>query len=638
MKINILSISMSNFKGYKDQVLTLDGATEIVGENGVGKTTVMTAHFWLWCDRDSELHSNPDIWPIGVEETTPRVEEHINIDGKDIVVAKSQKRSVGKPNADGISKISLTNSYEINSVPKSERDFKAYFEELGLDFSLILPLSHPDSFTSQKAMDMRKVLFGMVSDLSDKDVANIIGDIPETAALLDNYTLDEVKAMQNATLRKINEDYGKNGEILNAKIEGLESAKQPVEIKGLAEEKTAIEKRIADINAKAKKSGEATANALRIISNDITALRTKYSDIIRSSRESFEAEKRTINFDLLKAKADVGNTDRAMKEAGRRAESAQNALNDYAERMQKLREEWNAAAKKEMEEGATICPTCGQVLPREMQEDAIKRFEQNKRNELQRLKDRATAMHEDIGRYEAELDRETKNFEKFSKQVADGNKAIEKLNRKLNALVEPSEPEECKAILKEIESKEAEMKSLNTTGISDQLNAEKEELNHRLMEIAAALSQNSSNIAISEKIAALRASQVEYEQARADAEKILDQLDQISRKKNELLEESINSHFKMVKFRLFTYLKNGNYAEDCTPMIDGKSINNHSNGALRMLAKLDIIDGLQRFYNLYLPVFADDFALVTNNTAARISMECQLIRLQAVHGVPLMVR
>ena len=40
-------------------------------------------------------------------------------------------------------------------------------------------------------------------------------------------------------------------------------------------------------------------------------------------------------------------------------------------------------------------------------------------------------MHEDIGRCEEELDRETKNFEKFSKQVADGNKAIEKLNRKL---------------------------------------------------------------------------------------------------------------------------------------------------------------------------------------------------------------
>ena len=638
MKFKVVSIKLSNFKGYKDQVLTLNDATEIIGENGAGKTTVMTAHFWLWCDRDAELHSNPDIWPIGVEETTPRVEECINIDGKEIVVAKSQKRTVGKPNADGVSRISLTNSYEINSVPKSERDFRAYFEDLGLDFSLILPLSHPDSFTSQKALDMRKVLFGMVSDLSDKDVANIIGDIPETAALLDNYSIEEVKAMQSATLRRINEDYGKNGEILNAKIEGLESAKQPVEIKGLAEEKSSIEKRIADINAEMKKSGEATANALRIISNDITALRTKYSDILRTSREKYESEKRTIKFDILKAESEAKNVESGIRNAEYRLSNAQEMLNDYAVRMQKLRDEWNAAAKKEMDEDATICPNCGQPLPESMKEDAVKRFEQNKRNELQRLKDRADAIHEDIGHYEEVLKNESNNIEDGQKKISECKKQIAALNKKLSKLVEPSEPEECKAILKEIESKETEMKSLNTTGISDQFNAEKEELNRRLIEIAAALSQNSSNTAINEKIAALRASQVEYEQARADAEKILDQLDQISRKKNELLEESINSHFKMVKFRLFTYLKNGNYAEDCTPMIDGKSIISHSNGALRTLAKLDIIDGLQRFYGQYFPVFADDFALVTNNTAARISMECQLIRLQAVHGVPLMVK
>ena len=56
------------------------------------------------------------------------------------------------------------------------------------------------------------------------------------------------------------------------------------------------------------------------------------------------------------------------------------------------------------------------------------------------------------------------------------------------------------------------------------------------------------------------------------------------------------------------------------------------------LAKLDIIDGLQRFYQQYFPVFADDFALVTDNTASRISMGCQLIKLQAAHGVPLTVK
>lgn len=52
-----------------------------------------------------------------------------------------------------------------------------------------------------------------------------------------------------------------------------------------------------------------------------------------------------------------------------------------------------------------------------------------------------------------------------------------------------------------------------------------------------------------------------------------------------------------------------------------------------MFAKLDIADGLQRFYGQYYPVFADDFSLVTDNTECRIEMDCQLIKLMAEEGI-----
>ena len=107
----------------------------------------------------------------------------------------------------------------------------------------------------------------------------------------------------------------------------------------------------------------------------------------------------------------------------------------------------------------------------------------------------------------------------------------------------------------------------------------------------------------------------------------------VSKRKNELLTDEVNSHFKLVKFRLFDYLKNGSVVDDCEPMIDGKSLKDHSNGALRVLAKLDIVDGLQRFYGQHYPVFAEDFSLVTDNTECRIDMGCQLIKLVAEKGV-----
>lgn len=640
MKFKVISITLANFKGYVNQTLTLNDSTEIVGENGAGKTTILTAHMWLWADRDADLKSNPDIYPIGAEEVTPRVEEQIDIDGKIINVAKQQKRTVSKPNADGVSKISLTNSFEINAVPKSERDFRAYFEELGVQLDLFLPLSHTDAFTAQKSNDMRKVLFQMASELSDKDVAETIGDIPETTALLGNYTAEEIRAMQNATMRKINEEYGRNGEILRAKIEGLESAKQEstVDVNGLINEKHALEKRISEISDEIAKSGEATDNALRTLSNEITDLRNTYSDKVREARAEYDSKRRGIDSELLRIQSEMGNAMAALSSTRHTLEQRSKQIEEDKAALFRLRDEWTKENARQMDENSLVCPTCGRELPEEMKEETRKKFEQSKKNNLQIISDRGSALNAKVRKMAEECEADKAKHAEIGKSIGKWEKEIKQLEAKRAKLAEPTEPQECADILKQIEAKESEMRSLNTTGITTRLNDERIGIQTRIGEIDAALQTSRANNSIDTKIAILRAKQSEYEQSRADCERILYQLDLISRRKNELLEESINSHFKMVKFRLFTYLKNGNYAEDCTPMIDGKSINNHSNGALRTLAKLDIIDGLQRYYGQYFPVIADDFALVTNNTAARISMECQLIRLQAVHGVPLMIR
>ena len=169
--------------------------------------------------------------------------------------------------------------------------------------------------------------------------------------------------------------------------------------------------------------------------------------------------------------------------------------------------------------------------------------------------------------------------------------------------------------------------------IRKKLKAEGVELQKQMDVANGQIVLSQKNVEIDEQIAALRKKQGEFEQNKANAEKILYQLDLVSKRKNELLTDQVNSHFKLVKFRLFDYLKNGNVVDDCEPTIDGKSLKDHSNGALRVLAKLDIVDGLQRFYGQYYPVFAEDFSLVTDNTECRIDMDCQLIKLVAEKGV-----
>ena len=227
MKAKIKSLHLENFKGVKSATYQFDGKNvSVIGQNGAGKTTIFTAYMWIMADKDSDLKSNPNIRPLDTEECTPRVEVVFNNGDFDITVAKIQKCTIKKSKTGGADTVSLSNSYEVNSVEYGERDFKKKMAEYGFDFDLFLPLSHPDVFTSQKSADMRKVLFGMASEQSDYEIACDTKGAQNAALLLENYNADEVKAMQNATLRKIREEYGKDGEILRAKIEGMERSKQ----------------------------------------------------------------------------------------------------------------------------------------------------------------------------------------------------------------------------------------------------------------------------------------------------------------------------------------------------------------------------------------------------------------------------
>ena len=60
-------------------------------KGGIGKTTIATAWYWVVADRDYGLKANPAIRPLDIEECLPRVEVVLDVDGKEVIVAKQQK-------------------------------------------------------------------------------------------------------------------------------------------------------------------------------------------------------------------------------------------------------------------------------------------------------------------------------------------------------------------------------------------------------------------------------------------------------------------------------------------------------------------------------------------------------------------
>lgn len=623
MKTVIKQIILQNFKGCKKATRTFDGKNVTVsGQNGAGKTTIATAFYWVFADKDAELKSNPPIRPLDVEECTPRVDIIFDIDGREVSVAKLQKQTK-KGNS-----VSLSNTYEVNAVEYGERDFKAKMAEYGIDFDLSLPLSHTDCFTGQKSADMRKVLFRMASEKSDKEIADLTDGASDVAKLLENYTVEEVKAMQNATLRKIKEAYGKDGEILRAKIEGMEQSKVDVDVAELELQRSYLKGQIALCKEEQEDVSKQYEDYQKL-SDGILELKLELNGLQQKANLDLEKKRAEIRGEISTVDNQLADVARQINLNKRNIMSVEKAIKENEAERAKQEELWYAAGKRVFDEDSLKCPYCGQDYPAEKKEQLRAEFEAHKAEEKRRIEEEGSSLKEAIEKGKAELARlkvTLKENEDSEITLTESIRGLEAAYAEIPTSVDISDTDEYKAIQSQIAEKEQAMSQMNNADdVRRQLKADESDLREQLTECEKKIALSENNTAIDGQIADLRAKQIEYEQNKADAEKILYQLDLVSKRKNELLTDDINKHFDIVRWQMFEYQKNGEIKDCCIPLIDGKRFGESTNKGREILAKLDIIKGLQKFYGQYYPVFLDNAESLSEETLKRIDMPCQLI-------------
>ena len=162
--------------------------------------------------------------------------------------------------------------------------------------------------------------------------------------------------------------------------------------------------------------------------------------------------------------------------------------------------------------------------------------------------------------------------------------------------------------------------------ITTLLKSEELKFKKELRDCENKLSKVDNNIRIDEMIAELRKQQVVYEQERADAEKILYQLDLIRNEKNYVVTEEINKHFSLVHWKMFDFL-NSSYTETCIPMIGDTELWAELDNALQIRAKIDICNSLQNFYDIHYPIILDNSEFLDSKTVKQLEADTQLILL-----------
>ena len=112
-----------------------------------------------------------------------------------------------------------------------------------------------------------------------------------------------------------------------------------------------------------------------------------------------------------------------------------------------------------------------------------------------------------------------------------------------------------------------------------------------------------------------RIAELETQQAELAAEKSkLDEasylMDEFIRAKVNMLEDVINSRFKLARFKMFNVMLNGNIEECCETTYKGVPYRSMNNAA-RINVGLDIINTLTKYFKVEAPVFIDNAEAVT---------------------------
>lgn len=650
MRMILKSLHMENFKGVKDKTYEFGKTTRVSGMNRRGKTTIGTAWYWLISDKNYELTSNPNIKPDNVEDCIPTVTADVDVDGKEITLSKMQKRKVGKPDKNGVSKVTITNTYEINSVPKTERDFKAYLEELGFEFDKFLICSHPNVFTKdlslkKKQDEMRKSLFAMASAKTDLEIAQMNKETADVAKLLESYKFEEIEAMNNASKKKAVDQL----DAIPNQIIGLESAKVDVDVAEQELAKADLTRRIAECDKKIAGAD----HSLDELRDKEMRLQLDISGITQTMNRELSNRRYEIDADLRGFEDELKHLEQTISLKENQIVGNEKAITDADAERKKIGEKYNAEYAKAFDEApylfdeskwvfdenSTVCSLCGQKLPEgkieqlkadfESRKEKAKadaeeklkakrfKFDTDKKVELNRLNTIGTEKKElitELTKKNADLNTE---IDALKKQEQDAIAKKEELSKQLSEI--PSEAdytqnEDYVKLKAERDKVLADIEKLESDGadkIVTDLKVEKADLQSQLDEVNKIIAQAENNVQIDDKIADMRHKQNEYGQAKADAERILYQLKEVSKRKNKLLVEEINQHFGIVRWKLFDFQKNGEYKEVCIPTVLDeetgiyKVFGDTTNTGREIEAKIDICNSFQKFFNMYVPIFLD---------------------------------
>ena len=632
--MKLKKLHLKNFKGIPEFEFSTNGDTTIYGDNKTGKTTIFDGFCWLLFGKDSLNSATFDIKTLentgeakhGLEHT---VEGLFGVNGNDMSLKKTYvEKWVKRRGAAHREFTGHTIDHFVDDVPVKKKEYDEAINSI-CDESIFKLLTNPRYFNEVLHwQERRETLLEVCGDVSDEDVINSDPDLADLPHILKKRKLEDHRKVIASRRAEINKELDKIPVRIDEARGGLATTRLPKAIEADISNAKDDLKDSEDVLKEIKAGGESAVLTTKLrdiesqlskIDNDIASAGIKAMTERSKERQGLKDEAATIGGHIAVA---VREKENLISDKQKIEENIEAVYSEIA----KLRVRWHEEDAKGFEfEQSSVCPSCGQDLPEEKLEAAREKaqsaFNETKAKDLASITEDGKVKAATIEQYKVsakELADKLQAVESAIKTLLEKKEIAEKAlkdfdEQKEQIVNEPENPERM-ALLQQIEEIEKQIEAkkgdVDTESIRDG-EAQIDAIKIRIQAYERELLQIEANTRIDVRVKELSDQERKLSAEFEDLERQLYLTELFIRAKVGMLEEKINSRFKIARFKLFEEQINEGLRETCVALSGGVPYPSMNNAA-RINIGIDICNTLAEHYGKTLPMFIDNCEAITN--------------------------
>ena len=507
--VKIKHISIQNFCNINNLSIDIPERSFIEGVNKAGKSTIKNAILWvLTGNLDSGKDAGTSIRPqtedgVPVDYVDISVSITVSVDGNDFILTKTQKQKWQKKRgSEEKRKEGNENIYEISGIPKRAKDFEDWISENIAPADKLGYCVNANTFLNHDNKKRRELVLPLGKSYTNDE---IIDKHPDYECLRNEFkvgTPEEVTSKYKKSiteLKRLQHDLPVRADELSKTI--------------VEEDFSALEAQRNDIHNKlqAIEAANAKATELRKEINkakiDLVTIKEKLSGSARDLKHNIELS-------IYGHKQNIENAQYMLKVAKEQVESVRAQIADKEMKVQLKKREMIATQDLQFATDSFICPTCGQMLPIEKQDEKQAEFERDKAEKITAIEGVIELFEQSVKDLKAKLpvvEKEVTDAENHIVKLRAETAAEEMRLSEINLDIDFGANEEYATVEKKIADLESEL-----SGIASSI-GDRDELMTQLAIIDRQLAQKDVNEKTKQRLADIK------DEMKDVAQKILDQ-------------------------------------------------------------------------------------------------------------------